>query len=386
MTFVSFLSTYRWTILFYAAVILLVYLFRKRFDWQGIIGLYRTQVGLALMDRMGRRKRLFRLLGNLAIVVGFAGMLFITGMLVKGLYDLVFVPGAPPVISPVLPGVAIPGVGIRVPLIIGWLALFAVIVIHEFSHGVVARAHNIPVKSSGLMVFGPLGGAFVEPDEKVMRKRPKSARLSVFAAGPFSNLAASILFLLVLSIVLAPLLSSFVAHDGVVFGEVQAGFPAAAAGVRTGIIYDRVNNASVNTTDQFLAGLKELKPGDTVTLESTTTCENATIVATTSPSDPAKGYLGVVLTNNLKEPGLRWLFSILSWLTELVTWIFLLGLGIGLANLLPLGPVDGGRMLQVATEYLFGAERGRTVWKRVTIVVIAVLVVLLFTPLIRSIF
>jgi membrane-associated protease RseP (regulator of RpoE activity) len=385
MTILSFLVAYKWTLLFYAAVILLIYLLRRKFDWQGIIGLYRTKIGLKLMDKLGKRRRLFRFLGYAAVFVGFAGMLFIVGMLIKGLYDLVFVPGALPVIAPVLPGVPILGAGIQVPLIIGWLALFVVIVIHEFSHGVVSRAHGIPVKSSGLMVFGPLGGAFVEPDEKLMKRKPKAVQLSIFAAGPFSNVLSSAVFLLILILVLAPLLGSFIAQNGVVFGQIQPGYPAAAAGVETGVVYNEVNGGSVNTTDDFLVALKGLKPGENVTLGAASG-QLVTVTAGPNPSDATKGYLGVILTNNLKDPSLTWLYACLSWFTELITWVFLLGLGIGLANLLPLGPVDGGRMLQVAAERLFGKRRGHTVWVRVTMVTIVVLVILLLVPLARSIF
>ncbi len=61
-------------------------------------------------------------------------------------------------------------------------------VVHEFSHGVVARAHDINVKSSGLAFFGPILGAFVEPDDKELKSKPYKSQLSLFAAGPFSNI------------------------------------------------------------------------------------------------------------------------------------------------------------------------------------------------------
>jgi len=446
MTFVDallpFLSSYGLTILFYTVLILVIYLFRKKFDWPAkFIGLYRTKIGLKLMDRLGTpdgsfRERLGRFLllvafpvilatiallllvqaklvafspdvlvllniilvsssliyfvglalrpirtaGIQGVIVGFTGMAFIVGMLLKGLADLVFVPGAPPVISPVLPGVPIPGLGIKVPLIIGWLALFVVIVIHEFSHGVVTRAHKIPVTSSGLMVFGPLGGAFVEPDEKRLNKASTSVKLSIFAAGPFSNLVTSLALYLLLSFAVAPLLTGFVATNGVVFSQVTPGLPAAQAGVQAGVVYDRVDNVTVGTPDAFIAALNGLAPGENVTLASSETGRSVIITATANPRDASRGYLGVVMTTNLKEPGLRWLFDIVTWIISLLTWIFILSLGIGLANLLPLGPVDGGRMLQAASEHAFGEKRGRKVWTRITILMIIIIVILLIVP------
>ncbi len=373
-----FLSAYKWVLLFYGALIILIYLNRRKLDWQAkFIGLYRTKVGLKLMDRLGKHERPVRRLGDLGVIVGFLGMLLIVAMLFKGLYDLLFVPGAPPVISPVLPGVTIPGMGIKVPLIIGWLALFVVIVIHEFSHGVVARAWRIPVKSSGLMLFGPLGGAFVEPDEERLKKQPTRVKLALYAAGPFSNLLSAGLFVLLLSFVLAPLLLSLLG-TGVVFSEVTPGYPAALAGVAPGVVYTAVDGVPVADRDAFLAALDGLAPGDEVLLSSAE--EEVTIVAGPHPDDPARGYLGVILGENLANPSLRWLFLLLLWLVELITWAFILSIGIGLANLLPIGPVDGGRMLQALGERLFGAEQGNKVWAKVTLLMLVIVGLLLLIP------
>jgi len=142
-----------WTALFYLVVFTLVFLNRKRFDRQfKIVFLLRTKWGLRLMDSIADKYReLVKLLGLIGVGVGFAGMAVMAGFLFKGVYDLIFVPGAPPVISPVIPGVPIPG-GLFIPLWQGLLAIFIVAVVHEFAHGVVARAHHIPGKSSGLAI------------------------------------------------------------------------------------------------------------------------------------------------------------------------------------------------------------------------------------------
>lgn len=433
----SFLDLYKWTFLFYAALILLIFLFRKKFAWQGIIGLYRTKLGLKAMDRLGKGSnheqlgnsfltlafpllsvsvifillsqfvtfpeglklialvaltlgglvyffglcfRPIKLAGIHAMWVGFAGMLFIVLILAKGLYDVFFRPELPPPLSPILPGVAILGTGLQVPLIIGWLALFLVIVIHEFSHGVVARAHKIPVKSSGLMLFGPIGGAFVEPDEKRLQRRSTSAQLSVFAAGPFSNLLLALAVTLLLFFILSPLINTFLANDGVVFQEVVRDSPAAVAGVKTGIVYDAVNSHSVSNSSDVALLLKELKPGDAVVLSSSRTGDEVTVIAGEDPKNATRGRLGVIYGHNLKQPRLNWLFQTLLWFAEFLTWTFILSLGIGLANLLPLGPVDGGRILQVVSERFLGKKEGKRFWVKVTVIVIIVIIILLAMP------
>ena len=60
----------------------------------------------------------------------------------------------------------IPGLNPYLPIVYGWIAIFIGIVIHELSHGVVARNIGVPVKSAGLMFFVLLPiGAFVEVDD-----------------------------------------------------------------------------------------------------------------------------------------------------------------------------------------------------------------------------
>ena len=159
---------YKWVILFYGGIILLLYIYRKRFESQGpLIKLYRTKLGLKYMDKIGfKHPKVIRILALIGVYVGYLGMAIIVGFIFYGVYQIIFVPNAPPPLQPVIPGVPIPGSPIQVPLITGWLALFISAAIHEFSHGVVARAHKIKVKSSGFAFIGPLAAAFVEPDEK----------------------------------------------------------------------------------------------------------------------------------------------------------------------------------------------------------------------------
>jgi membrane-associated protease RseP (regulator of RpoE activity) len=83
----------------------------------------------------------------------------------------------------------IPGVTDFVPLSVEViLALLILITVHEVAHGVLARIHNIDVKSAGLIWFiVPLGG-FVEPDEDQLKTAPLLHKLQVYAAGITVNL------------------------------------------------------------------------------------------------------------------------------------------------------------------------------------------------------
>jgi membrane-associated protease RseP (regulator of RpoE activity) len=384
MSVVQSLLANKWTILFYGAIILLLYIYRKRFDRQGIVLLYRTKWGLKLMNKVARRHEKFiRNLAYVGIFVGYAGMVLIVGFLFYGLYQLLFVPNSLPPIQPVIPGVAIPGSPIKVPLIIGWIALFLAAVIHEFSHGVVSRAHGIKVKSSGFAFIGPLAAAFVEPDEKQVMKKKRRVGNSIFAAGPFANVILALIALLVLAVMITPAINAYLTPQGVTFQSVQKDYPAEKAGLKSGVIYTMVDGKNVTSVPEFLTALENVTPNQTVVIG--TAGESHTLVTTANPSNQSRGYIGVIgpATSYTNEKTV--LGVILIWVYELFNWIFLISLGLGLANLMPLGPVDGGRLFQTASEKFFGKKKGNKIWGYVTIIFIGLLIVLFF-PIIKATF
>ena len=79
------------------------------------------------------------------------------------------------------------------------LALFMALTFHEFAHGIFAKYNNVKIKTTGFGFLGPFLAAFVEPDEKQMRKKSKFAQITILSAGTFVNLVLAILFFLLLS-------------------------------------------------------------------------------------------------------------------------------------------------------------------------------------------
>jgi membrane-associated protease RseP (regulator of RpoE activity) len=390
MVSLTALLDYKWVFLFYGAIILLVYLFRDKFEWHGIVGLYKTKVGLKLMESWGKKYQgLVHVLGYIGAGVGFLGMFLIVGFLIHGVWALIFQPDAPAVVSPVIPGVPIPGAAIQVPLITGWLALFIVIVIHEFSHGVVSRAHNVPVKSSGLLVFGFIGGAFVEPDEKKLAKQHESVHYSLFAAGPFSNIVTGILFLLIATFLFPAITDHMTTPTGVSLEKVTESSPAWNASLRPGMLITSVNNAPITDRDGLLEQLDSVKVGEAVIIG---TKSGQYVVQTgQNPALPKdkKGYLGVFIKSQRDPKSTGAVFSatlaVTNWLKEFFYWLYVLSLGIGLANLLPLGPVDGGQMLRTASQGIAGKARGDWWWKKISMVTLLVIIVLLLVPIGKAI-
>lgn len=385
----SFLSSWKFVLLFYIILAIIVYVNRKKFQLEsGFILLYKTNFGIKFIDRLAEKhKEFWKIVGYTGIGIGFIGMIAICTLLIKGLYDLIFVPSAPPTLSLVIPGVQIPGSPIFIPFWYGIIALFIVVVFHEFGHGVIARAHGMKIKNTGFGFMGPLPLAFVEPDEKEIVKQNAVVQQSIFGAGPFFNGILVAIVLLITVLILNPLVMLLVTPQGVMFNTVQADYPAAQYGVEEGVGYNMVNGAYVGDADQFVNALSCVKPNETVVLGNKD--KNVTLITTANPKDSTKGYMGVsgIKTDYVLKNDAWWFkifYYILYVLSNLLEWVATLSLGIGLANLLPLGPVDGGRMLHRASVDINGKKKGIKIWATITIVTIAIMVVLIFVPIIKN--
>jgi membrane-associated protease RseP (regulator of RpoE activity) len=374
------------TILFYVGIFAIVYFNRKKFEVQsGFIFLLRTKIGLKFIDRFSKKhKELLKLLGYIGIGIGFLGMVFISYTLIKNLYDVSFVPGAQSAVTPALPGVKVPGSPIFIPLIAGWIALFIVTVVHEFSHGIVASSHGLRIKSSGVAFFGPIMGAFVEPDEKVLNRKSDVVKYSIFAAGPFSNILLTIVALVLILIVASPLLSTMTVPAGFSFQGVTKGLPAEAAGIMPGMVFTSVNGVAVTNESYFVDVMDKSKPGDKVVIA--TSSQSFEMTTAVHPDNKDKGYIGVSGVGTyfeLKQKNA--ITKIAYWLIqqfgELMWLVFLLSSGIGIVNLLPLGPIDGGRMLQVSLVKVKGKKKGMGWWKSISLFFLIVLLLNVFLPL-----
>lgn len=350
-------------ILFYGILVIFFLRNRPKFEIQGkIIALYKTKLGLGLMNWLAKKCRgLFAFLGYLGIFVGFVGMLVIFYTLLKGAINIFVVPDAAPVLAPVFPGVSLPGL----PVLGFWhwiIAIFFVAVVHEFAHGILTRVHNVKIKSSGFAFMGPILAAFVEPDEKRMEKKSSKAQLSILSAGPFSNIIFGVLALLLLTFCITPFSSSLFEYSGVQVFDLDEGYPAQLAGIKDGEMIMSVNGIEVESLEEFQESLEDLKPGDEVNIKTDTS--TYLITAESSPEDNEIGYLGVRVSSaekkvkeEISEKYGSWFPNTMTWIRLLVYWIFIVNVGVGLFNLLPWGPLDGGRMFYVAALSVFKKKK-----------------------------
>lgn len=351
-------------IIFVLFLTIFLYIKRKKIVIQKIlfplfyIVLYRTKLGLKLMDRISSKYREWiKLFGYICIGLGFLGMIAISYNIIVIIYKLVFVPQVIEAgFSLVLPFTNVPGIGYL--SFFHWIiVIFVLLVIHEFAHGVVARANNVPVKSSGfafLSVLIPIiPAAFVEPDEKKIAKEKPVVQYSIFAAGPVVNIIFAFMLLFAFPYVansakLAPFEDKITEPIGFSFDLTNSTLPAALAGMESGMIVNSFNNEKVNDSNKFIEHMYYCsKPGETVYFG---TDKGKFEFSTANVS----GNSIVGMKNFKNERRVKTEYDDIKagfyWLKDLIKWLFLLNFFIGLFNLLPLGITDGGRILKILLD------------------------------------
>ena len=389
----NFVIDYKFVFLFYLLIIIFLVIKRKKLEIQAkFIVLYRMKFGLKFIDKCTNKFReWFILLGYVGVGAGYMGMLFISYMLIKGLWDLIYTPAAASSASIIYPGMKIAGIG-TLSFDYFILVIFFVALIHEFGHGVLARAHNVPVKNTGMVLFGPIIGAFVEPDEKKLRKQSDIAQYSVLAAGPFANILLAILAVGLLLLVFTPLQMGMVEPTGFTFDSyVDESWPFEKAGIIPGTLITGLDGTQTPMFEEFAADLFCTSPGDKVVVS--TEDKDYPVILASSPDVEGKSFLGIQEISNqdqLKEKYTSGIWpsvhATLKWITGFLKWLYLLSLGIGLFNLLPLPIVDGGRMLQVTLHKLKGKDKGEKRYRQITMFFLLILVLNLVYPLFRNLF
>ncbi len=396
--FVNFFLQYKSVFIFYAIVIAFVIWKKKQIDFQAkIIMLYRTKFGLKAMDKfIAKYREWVILVAYVGVGVGYIGLVVISYFLIANLVKLIFSSDVASGVSLVLPGVNVPGLGI-LPFWYWLIAIFMIALIHEFGHGIVARAHDIKVRNTGLVLLGPIIGAFVEPDEKQMSKQKDIVQYSVMAAGPFANIILAVVALLILSFITAPLQGLMTEDVGFSFTDyVEGEYPAEEVGLEKNTIIKAIDGQEVDSFQPFAEALFCKSPGDDIIVSSLDDKGNEvekSLTLAANPDDEQKTFLGIIGIQNeviVKEKYTTgaWsvLYYILDWINGFLKWLYILSLGIGLFNLLPLPIVDGGRMVQVSLQRIKGAKKGNMRYGQIGMFFLLVLLLNLFYPLIRNVF
>lgn len=329
-------------------------------------------------------------------------------------------PEAGELIRSVGPGayLLLPGVNPFLPLLYGWFAIFCAVVVHEGAHGVIARSLGLRVNSSGLLflLFVPVG-AFVDVDEGQLKASKADVSSRVLAAGIGANLVVAVVCLLGVLLVLGGLEPVV---DGVYVSEVLPGMPAEAAGLLPGDVLVSFDGTRLNSTAEMRSLLDKKSPGDVVeitvargemwqdlfkTYVNLTAVGNRTVIGVRASDLLAEerlnyyhtvsfGSLSVYLVPPALAPGLVPFSDSLSpffshrlgpqWhvFANALFWLWFVNFNVAVFNALPIYPMDGGRMFNIALENV-RALRGRgKLISRITAAVAAVLVVALLTVVI----
>ncbi|MBI2078385.1 MAG: site-2 protease family protein [Euryarchaeota archaeon] len=360
----------------------------------------KTQRGRGLLDWLAKARRTFDWSAGFGLYMTGTIMFLMSVLLVLQLWVLFQLPvEATP--SPRLI-LGIPGINPIIPVGFGIVALIFAVAVHELSHGVLARVHDLKVKTMGILVFIVPIGAFVEPDEEELRATTRRKRLKVFAAGPTSNLFFAVLFGVLFSGVL---MSQAEAIPGVAVQGIELDGPADVAGLEPGDLITGVNGVPVSRRDDFSFELNKTRPGENVAITihpdrqfqvRTDSCsnlygrENCTRAASEGgfgiPDPDNRSFIGIRVI--LPEPpqAVAWLsdpfgtlrgtlyyvglpFEALGgnfplvgpyneyivapfhaptfwFLANLVYWLFWINLMLGITNALPIVPLDGGHMFK----------------------------------------
>jgi membrane-associated protease RseP (regulator of RpoE activity) len=185
-----------------------------------IVFLYKTQIGVKIMDKISNRYRRFlKFLKWVIIVTGYILMGTIIFYIGQSVYiyfryslEITQITKSPPLVLliPYFPKIfGLESFLPPFPFTYFILAVAIVTIVHEGAHGIFMRLNKVKIKSTGLAFFGPILGAFVEQDEKSMKKIKKTDQMAIIGAGVFANiLTAGIFFLIWWALFLATFIPS----------------------------------------------------------------------------------------------------------------------------------------------------------------------------------
>ncbi|WP_303724127.1 site-2 protease family protein [Methanobrevibacter thaueri] len=312
--------------------------------------------------------RFWRWYMNLGIVVAFGAMIFITWTLVSTLPTVFDTPS----VSIIIPGVEMPGSSIYIPFVYGLIALATVLVVHEFSHGIQSVGEKISIKSIGLLLFAIIPGAFVEPDEEELKNAKRSSRLRVYAAGSVANITLALIAMLLISLISMGI-PAFFDENGIEIDRIVSDSPSDGI-LKEGMIIESINNEKVNDSESYVNIVGSFHPGDNVSVQTDQGTYN--VVLDKNPNNESVGFFGIQaskhfeMINNSLGP-IPW---VLFELLELFQWVAMLNLGIGLFNLLPLKPLDGGYMLEILLSYRLSEEHYKPIVNALSVVMAMIIV------------
>ncbi len=377
-------------IVFFMLIALWMYKDRKKIEVKSyVLFMRRTKRFKNFIDRVARKSpKFWKIIATIAVFVAFYYMIQVTYLLSMNSYNI-FLGKGEEGLKLILPSTSSSGSSsqyhIGVPFWYWIIIIICILVPHELSHGIIARAEKIRLKSVGvlLMLFF-LPGAFVETDDKQLKKAKLMTRLRVFAAGSAANLLVAALILALTMYIIWPA----TVGSGVELLYVNATSPAAMAGLTANMTLSHVNDQQITTTyKEYLAGkgyffeeIGATTPGQAISFTSDGDTYNLTLgeierYNAASGETEKLSYMGIIA-----KPVYHAEWSSLFFLLTML-WYF--SLAVGMFNLLPLYPLDGGLMIETITDR-FAKKRSKDLVKIISIVILLIIIYNAIGPSIMS--
>ena len=314
--------------------------------------MWKTQRLRGFIDRLANRApRFWKWYMNIGIVISTGFMILMAVALVYSLKTLMDTP----TVSLIVPGVEVPGSPIFIPLLSGLIGLATVLIVHEFSHGILSRVEKININSIGLLLFAIIPGAFVEPDEEELNELSRPARMRIYVAGSMANLTLAAIAMIIMMVISSFIVPVVFEDDGVVINRLTSDGNAINH-MSEGMVIRSINNLTVNDMASFQKATNTLKPNETVNIH--TDQGDYSFQLKSNPMNRSLGFMGVqVEANNVIADGFdNQFYTPLLWilmpLSELLFWIYFLNFAIGTFNLLPMKPLDGGHLFENLLSYI----------------------------------
>lgn len=382
-------------VVFTALIGFLMYRDRENVQRHSILFYRRTKKGIDLIDRIAKTvPRFWNVYAWTGVLLGFLTIPFILWNVLLSFQQLIQSGGSsggPSLIAPGLTAETTLQSGISFIPVEYWLIGIGVLmVVHEMSHGIIARLEGMEINSVGWLVMGIIPGAFVEPKGENMLPGSEdeseesdgeadenegeedtdvdvsggpwdqgswTSQLKVLAAGSFANYVTAVIFT-----AMALFMFVSVAQPVGVTYSAQQNYSAGMAGMTNGTIYG-LEGQRIRYTSQLETISKDFEPNQTVSVNTSEGRFNVTL-----GERNGSAYMGILMRDN---DGLMPTFfdmvqnnreikpeyavseGVISWTLSMLQTVALLNFLIGMFNLLPVKPLDGGQMVSVVVERFY---------------------------------
>jgi membrane-associated protease RseP (regulator of RpoE activity) len=192
----------------------------------------------------------------------------------------------------------LPGLNPYIPFVYGIVGIVVAVVVHEGTHGVIARRLGMAVKSTGILFFliVPIG-AFVEIDEKLIQQAKFRNSGRIMAGGPGSNIIVALVALSLLLLIIGGLAPA--QFNGVQVQQIIS--PSPAYGLFThgelssGDLIVAVNGTGVQSVSSLSQYMSTTLPNQTlvISVEHQGQVRNYSIILGSNPDNKKIGFIGI---------------------------------------------------------------------------------------------